>query len=64
MDEITLKICDSNPDIDAAAELLVRLLASRKGQLQYGKVGVLAEMKVGGIAYLHRIEEETTKLTT
>jgi hypothetical protein len=62
MDQLTIKICHENLDIDEAAQKLVRLLASCKGQRMHGKAGVLAELKDGKIAFLIESKDASTRL--
>jgi hypothetical protein len=64
LDASTLKICESNPDIDTAAVAFVRLLANCKGEQMHGQAGVLAEHKAGKITVLHHRKEPTTLIKT
>lgn len=60
MDSATLRICEANPDIDAAACALVRLLAECKSEQMHGQAGVLADLKAGKIAVLHKPKVPTS----
>jgi len=60
MDASTLETLRKHPDIDRAAETLVRLLAACKSQQMHGKAGVLVELKAGAIALLHESKDSTT----
>ena len=59
MDAETLEILDSNPKIDKAASILVRLLHRAVTEHQYGEVGVRLTVVNGEFRQTKEISELT-----